>query len=322
MISRRLLRIKVLQTIYSHYMSGNEDIAKTEKELSYSIQKSYDLYFLLMLLSINVADYANEVLESGTKKLKPTQEDLNPNFKFANNKIVAQLRENTALTTKLTNSKLSWVNCPELIKRLYKELSSTEEYTKYLESPTNTYEDDKRILIFFYENVVCECDLLYSTLEDMSCYWIDSVEFIISMVIRTLGKYKIGFDNTYPMPTMYHSQDDKIFVDKLFRSTITNNDYFRNLIKQNTNNWDLERIAFLDILIMQIALAEITSFPEIPVKVSFNEYIEIAKFFSTSKSCLFINGVLDAIVQKLIKENKIKKLDSALVEKSNDDKNE
>ncbi len=322
MISRRILRIKVLQTIYSHYISGNQDITKSEKELFYSIQKSYDLYFLLLLLSINVADYANEVLEARRNKLIPSQEDLNPNFKFVNNKLITQLRENTELASKLSSSKLSWVNYPELIKRLYKEFTETEEYKNYLNEPTNTYENDRRILIFFYENVVCECDLLYSTLEEMSCYWIDSVEFIIGMVKKTLSRYKIGFDNTYPMPTIYHSQDDKIFVGKLFRSAIANNETYRELISKSTNNWDLDRIAFLDILIMQIALAEICAFPEIPIRVSFNEYIEIAKFFSTSKSCLFINGVLDSIVQQLIADKKIKKIAVETEKESTSDENE
>ncbi|MBR4266040.1 MAG: transcription antitermination factor NusB [Bacteroidales bacterium] len=308
MISRRILRIKVLQTIYSFYQGGDLDIAKSEKELLYSIQKSYDLYFFLLLLGCDVCDYARQVINTQKQKLRPTEQDLNPNLKFVNNKFIAQFRENEQFKTRINSTKLSWTNNPELPKRIFNTLKQTDEYVEYMNKETNTYDDDKKIISFMYKTVIYDCDLLYQILEEMSIYWIDTVEFIIGMVLRTIERYKIGYDNSYALPGMYKSDDDRDFVIKLFRTTIAKGDKYKDLISEYTKNWDIERIAFFDILILQTALSEVEMFPEIPLKVTFNEYIELAKNYSTTKSSTFVNGVLDKIVTELISTGKIKKI--------------
>ena len=305
MISRRILRIKVLQTIYSYYQNGDGDVAKYEKELDYSIGRSYSLYFFLMQLAIDVCDYAQNRIESNRQKHLATHSDLNPNYKFVNNKLIAQLRENQHLQKQISSSKLSWNKHPELIKRLYKDLTESEEYATYMESDSAAYEDDKKILTFFFSQIVCECELLYQTLEEMSVYWTDTAEFIIGMVIRTIERYRIGYGADYALMPMYKNEEDAQFARRLFDAAVASCDEYRKLISECTTNWDIERIAFFDILILQTAVAEIEKFPEIPLKVTFNEYIELAKNYSTTRSCTFINGVLDKITQVLREQKRI-----------------
>ena len=307
MISRRILRIKVLQTIYSYYQNGGTDIAKFEKELQYSIGRSYDLYFFLMQLAIDICDYAQDRIETNKQKLLATQSDLNPNTRFANNKLIQQFRENADLQKHIAASKLTWKKNPELIKRLFNDLVQSDEYQQYMQAEKCTYENDKEIVAHLFEQTVCECDLFFQTLEEMSIYWTDSAEFIIGMVLRTIERYKIGYGGNYALMPMYKNEEDGTFAIKLFDSAVASCDSYRKLINDCTTNWDIERIAFIDILILQTATAEIEQFPEIPLKVTFNEYIELAKNYSTSKSSTFINGVLDKIVQVLRQEKRIMK---------------
>lgn len=308
MISRRILRTKIIQTVYSHRQSDNAELLTSEKELLFSVQKSYDLYFFLLETAVDVCNYSENRIDKALHKLRPTKEDLNPNLKFVNNKLIAQLKENKDLNQHLSQSKLSWIKYPELIKRLFGDLTAGKPYKEYMASKTSSYEEDRKILIYFFEQIVCECDLLYQCLEEQSIYWIDSVEFIISMVIRSLNKFKIGFDNTFPLLPMYKSAEDKDFTIRLFRRTIVHGNEYKELVSECAKNWDADRIAFIDMIILETATAEIIEFPEIPLRVTFNEYIEIAKHYSTAKSCIFINGVLDKIVQKLKADKKITKI--------------
>lgn len=307
MISRRILRIKVLQTIYSYYQSGDGDIAKYEKELAFSIGRSYSLYFFLMQLGVDICDYAANRIESNKQKLLATQSDLNPNTRFADNKLLAQWRENATLQKQMSASKLSWNKYPELIKRIYNDLIQSDEYAAYMEASKPSYEADKKIVDYLYAQVICECDLLYQTLEEMSIYWTDSAEFIIGMVLRTIERYRIGYSSEYALMPMYKNEEDAAFARRLFDKAVASSDEYRKLIQECTTNWDIERIAFIDILILQTATAEIEAFPEIPLKVTFNEYIELAKNYSTSRSCTFVNGVLDKITQVLRQQKRIMK---------------
>ncbi len=308
MISRRILRIKAMQTLYSFYQGGDMDLVKSEKELMYSIEKSYDLYFYLMLLGINVVDYARQQIETKKQKFRPSDEELNPNMKFVNNRFVAQLRENKCLNETINHKKLSWVNNMDIPKRIFNTLEASDAYKQYMADPETSYAKDKELIIYMFQDIISECDELYKTLEDLSVYWIDTAEFIMGMVLRTFGRYKVGFDESYQLMPMFKSQDDKEFVQKLFRKAVAKNNDYRKLISDNAQNWDLERIAFLDIVILQVALAEVETFPEIPLRVTFNEYIELAKNFSTEKSPVFINGILDKIVQQLKESGAITKI--------------
>jgi len=316
MISRRILRTKVLQTIYSYYQSSNTSINNAEKELFHSIEKSYDLYFYLLLVIQDVLKYADSRFELGRQKLIPTLTDLNPNTKLLSNKLVAQLAENKQLNTHLSRVKMSWVNHPELIKKLYNDFNDSAAMQDYLNSNDNSYAADKKIIIYFYEEILYNTEMLYQILEEQSIYWIDSVEFIISMVIKSLNKFQIGYDQTFPLLSMFKNDDDKEFVKTLFRKTVLNKDKYREIIASHSKHWDFDRIAFLDTLILQLALTEIIEFPDIPINVSFNEYLEISKQYSTSKSSAFINGILDKIIQGLIKDEVIKKAGKGLLNES------
>jgi len=298
MISRRILRIKVLQTIYSYYQ-GEGELINAQKELAASIDRSYDLYFYLLQLCIEVADYCDRQQEAAKLKYMATLSELNPNKKFVNNKLIAQLRINEALQSHLTARGLSWVNYPHVAKSVFNDLTLTDEYKAYMAEKEESYSKDKAIIAFMLEKVVLENNDFFDALEEQSVYWIDTAEFFVGMALRTIDRYKASHGADAKVLPKYKNDDDAKFADQLLLKAVANADKYRTLVSESAENWDLERIAILDIIIIQVALAEVEQFPEIPLRVTFNEYIEIAKNYSTERSPLFINGVLDKIVQKL-----------------------
>jgi transcription antitermination protein NusB len=313
MISRRQLRIKALQSLYAFYTTGGEDMNRTEKELHFNIEKAYDLYHYLLLLLIDVILYAESRIEIARNKRIPTQEDLHPNTRFIENRLAEQLRNNEQLLRYVDQHKLNWANHPELIKEIYNRLSESEEYTDYMKEEDSGYAEDKRLVTFLYTHIIFSSERLDSILEEQSIYWNDDLEFITSMIVKTLRKFKEEDGPKKPLMDLYKNKEDRDYVVKLFRQTILHRDEYVEYIKKNTRNWDLERIAFMDILIMQTAIAELVAFPSIPIKVSLNEYLEISKFYSTSKSNVFINGVLDKVVMQLKEEKKIVKTGRGLI---------
>ena len=313
MISRRQLRIKALQSLYAFYTTGGEDMNRTEKELHFNIEKAYDLYHYLLLLLIDLVLYAESRIEIARNKRIPTHEDLHPNTRFIDNRLVEQLRNNEHLLRYLDQHKLNWANHPELIKEIYIRLTESEEYLAYMNEEDSGYAEDKRLITFLYTHIIFSSERLDSILEEQSIYWNDDLEFITSMIVKTLKKFKEEDGPKKPLMDLYKNKEDRDYVVKLFRQTILHRDEYVEYIKKNTRNWDLERIAFMDILIMQTAIAELVAFPSIPIKVSLNEYLEISKFYSTSKSNVFINGVLDKVVLQLKEEKKIVKTGRGLI---------
>ena len=313
MISRRQLRIKALQSLYAYYTTGGEDMNRTEKELHFNIEKAYDLYHYLLLLLIDLVLYAESRIEIARNKRIPTHEDLHPNTRFIDNRLVEQLRNNEHLLRYLDQHKLNWANHPELIKEIYIRLTESEEYLAYMNEEDSGYAEDKRLITFLYTHIIFSSERLDSILEEQSIYWNDDLEFITSMIVKTLKKFKEEDGPKKPLMDLYKNKEDRDYVVKLFRQTILHRDEYVEYIKKNTRNWDLERIAFMDILIMQTAIAELVAFPSIPIKVSLNEYLEISKFYSTSKSNVFINGVLDKVVLQLKEEKKIVKTGRGLI---------
>ena len=286
---------------------------RTEKELHFNIEKAYDLYHYLLLLLIDVILYAESRIEIARNKRIPTQEDLHPNTRFIDNRLAEQLRNNVQLLRYVDQHKLNWANHPELIKEIYNRLSESEEYTDYMNEGDSGYAEDKRLVTFLYTHIIFSSERLDSILEEQSIYWNDDLEFITSMIVKTLRKFKEEDGPKKPLMDLYKNKEDRDYVVKLFRQTILHRDEYVEYIKKNTRNWDLERIAFMDILIMQTAIAELVAFPSIPIKVSLNEYLEISKFYSTSKSNVFINGVLDKVVMQLKEEKKIVKTGRGLI---------
>ena len=313
MISRRLLRIKVLHILYAYFNSNEEGLARYEKELFKSIEKSYDLYHLFFMLLIDVKEFAEQKIETAKKKRIPTREDLNPNLKFINNRVINQLISSNRLYKYINEKKLSWVDNPELIKRVYNMMIESDSYQKYMNVDDDSFEHDKQFVITFFSEYLVNNDLLYQILEEKSIYWNDDIEFVLSMNIKTIQKTKkTAIDvNLFQL---FKNDEDKEFVTKLFRMVILNHQENSQIIQEHIVNWDIDRIANLDLLVIEMAIVEITQFSSIPVKVSFNEYIELVKYYSTGRSNAFVNGVLDKIINQLKKEGKVQKAGRGLKE--------
>jgi transcription antitermination protein NusB len=313
MISRRLIRIKIVHILYAYFSGENSSsIEKTDKELNLSIKKAYDLYHYLILLVVNVVDYAADRVEIASNKILPNYEDLHPNKRFIENKLIGQLRTNKQFQDYIYQNKISWTDNPELIKKLYLKVIESSYYKAYMESDSTGYEEDKTLVMDILLNELEGWDFLYQLLEEQSIYWNDDTEFVISMIIKTVEKFReSGYG--YSLMPLYKNDEDREFGKLLLRKTILKNVEYRELIDKYTKNWEIERIAIMDILIMTIALTEILEFPNIPVRVTLNEYIDIARFYSTQKSNEFVNGVLDKMVIDLRNENKIVKTGRGLL---------
>jgi len=313
MVSRRLLRTKILQICYAYLKSDNQTINQSEKELFFSIQKSYDLYHYLILLMIDVALYAQTRIDLGQQKRMPTFNDLNPNKKFVENKLIKQLENNLALKQYLNNNKLSWVNYPELIKNLYIEIRDSELYSRYMGSTISSYIEDKKFISDVYSQIIINFEPLYQNLEEQSIYWNDDVEFVINMILKSFRAFKTNSDENVELMPLFKNDEDIEFTKRLFRKLVLNYKDYEQLISGFIQNWDVERVAFMDNVVMCLAIAELLEFSDIPTKVTLDEYIEIAKFYSTQKSNIFINGILDKVVEHLKKEGKIVKTGRGLI---------
>lgn len=304
MINRVLIRLKIVQIVYAYYQNGGKNLDTAEKELFFSLSKAYDLYNYLLLLMVEVTKQANKRLNAAKNKLVPTKEELFPNTKFVENRFIAQLEVNKQLLEFSNNQKKTWENEADFVKTLCDKILESDIYKEYMASETSSYEEDRELWRKLYKNIIFNNIELDQVLEDQSLYWNDDKEIVDTFVLKTIKRFDEKNGAKQELLPEFKDEEDQDFARRLFRRTILNADYYRHLISENTKNWDLDRVAFMDVVIMQIALAEILSFPNIPVSVSLNEYVEIAKLYSTPKSGGFINGTLDGIVNSLKKENK------------------
>ena len=307
MINRVLIRLKIVQIVYAYYQNGGKNLDTAEKELFFSLSKAYDLYNYLLLLMVEVTKQANKRLNAAKNKLVPTKEELFPNTKFVENLFIAQLEVNKQLLEFSNNQKKTWENEADFVKTLCDKILESDIYKEYMASETSSYEEDRELWRKLYKNIIFNNIELDQVLEDQSLYWNDDKEIVDTFVLKTIKRFDEKNGAKQELLPEFKDEEDQDFARRLFRRTILNADYYRHLISENTKNWDLDRVAFMDVVIMQIALAEILSFPNIPVSVSLNEYVEIAKLYSTPKSGGFINGTLDGIVNSLKKENKLTK---------------
>lgn len=307
MINRVLIRLKIVQIVYAYYQNGGKNLDTAEKELFFSLSKAYDLYNYLLLLMVEVTKQANKRLNAAKNKLVPTKEELFPNTKFVENRFIAQLEVNKQLLEFSNNQKKTWENEVDFVKTLCDKILESDIYKEYMVSETSSYEEDRELWRKLYKNIIFNNIELDQVLEDQSLYWNDDKEIVDTFVLKTIKRFDEKNGAKQELLPEFKDEEDQDFARRLFRRTILNADYYRHLISENTKNWDLDRVAFMDVVIMQIALAEILSFPNIPVSVSLNEYVEIAKLYSTPKSGGFINGTLDGIVNSLKKENKLTK---------------
>jgi N utilization substance protein B len=323
MISRRQLRIKALAVLYACNRKEPDDLDTAEQELTLSIRKSYDLYHYLLLLLIALSDLAREKVVLSANKKMPGPEDINPNKRFAENRLIAQLRNNEALrmyaeampalwTRKdklnsmrslsrwLSTRGLSWSDHPEVVRSLFSEMTRWEVYNAYMTSEEDSYKADQRFIRELVTKLIPASEDLAANLEEQSVYWNDDLPFVSAMIRNSLSKFREHDDGrNISMPPLFTNDDDEQFVRVLLRKSILNSEKNNAMIDAHTTNWEVERIALMDKLVMQLAITELVEFPEVPVKVTLNEYIEIAKEYSTAKSSTFVNGILDKIVKEM-----------------------
>ena len=311
MLSRRLLRIKVIKALFAHLKSGADNMMASEKTLMASVDKAYDLYFQIITLPVEVARYAEQRQELAKQKKLPTHEDLNPNTKFVDNAVIRIIANSDAVNDRIAARKLGWQRYPELIRTLYTQLLDSDYYKEYMLREERSFDEDKRLLESFFKELQ-NCDALDDVLEEISVLWCDDLPYVIMMIMRTLSGLRASHTELR-VPAKFKSEEDLEFVKTLFEKALINYNAYQDYIEKFTANWDVERIVFMDNLIIGTAMAELTSFPSIPVKVTLDEWIEISKYYSTPGSSTFINGVLDKIVASLTEEGRIKKSGRGLI---------
>lgn len=306
MINRALIRTKVVQIVYSYLIDGEKSVDVAEKELFASLDKSYELYHLLLLIPVELTRMQRMRIDNARSKYIATPEEKMPNTRFVDNRFVAQLESDKAFAKYIEERPLVWRDDSNYLRSLLDRILASEEYAQYMQAE-DSYENDRTLWKNIYRHMIFPDENLGELLESQSLYWNDDLPIISTFVLKTVKRFDEAAGAEQELLPMFKDEDDRIFARTLFRRALLDYESNKKLIEQFTRNWEIERIAFMDIVIMTVALAEITSFPSIPLQVSFNEYIEIAKSYSTVKSGNFINGVLEAITSLLKKEGRIEK---------------
>jgi N utilization substance protein B len=295
----------VLQIVYAYYQKGANDIKAAENELLLSLRRSYDLYHYFLLLIVEVTRQYDLMIEAKRNKYLPTLEELNPDKRLLNNRLASQLRTNNALMKYAKEHNVSLADDTDFVKMVLDMIIKSDIYAEYLVNESDDYETDKDFWRHVFKRLIYNSQEVDDFLEEKCIYWNEDVEIVESFVIKTIKRFEKDAGNEQELMPMFNSNDDYDYVIKLFRQTILHGDEYRERINNNTKNWESERVANMDLIIMQVALAEILNFPEIPVSVTLNEYIDAAKYYSTPKSGVFINGILDSIVGELRDEKVI-----------------
>jgi len=306
MINRELIRIKVVQLAYAYYQNGDKTLEEAEKEFLFSLDKSYELYNTLLLLMVSIDHMAHRMVEVEVNRAHRLQLRDDIPTKFINNRFLAQLRNNEQLRSFQEKNNV-WGDEDDFLRRMYKRILEQPFYKEYAQSGPGSYEEDREVWRKIYRQLICDNDELDEILEDRSLYWNDDKAIVDTFVLKTIRRFDSGQGPWQPLLPEFKDDEDRKFAVTLFRTAIKNSDYYTKLISERTQNWEVNRICTMDLLIMQVALAEITSFPDIPLNVSINEYVEIAKAYSTPRSGSFINGMLDNIAKGLIADGVIDK---------------
>ena len=307
-----MLRIKVIKALYAHMKSDADSLMASEKMLVTSIDKTYDLYFLMLSLVAEMAHYAEQRQEAAKKKQLPTYEDLNPNRKFVDNAVIRLIAQSDSVNDYLAARKLSWAKYPELVKTLFTQLEQSDYYKKYMASQERSFREDLALVTEFYTRELEESEILENVLDEMSILWNDDLGFLLTMVSRTILSMREAHEAIKLMP-QFKSEEDLDYAKSLLRNAIAGFERISLLLDNSMQNWDIERVALMDQIILITAIAEAENFPSIPVRVTMNEYIDIAKCYSTDSSGGFINGLLDRIIARLTEEGKIVKSGKGLL---------
>lgn len=315
MVNRRHLRIKVLQALYAYFQSDEENYRKTETELLNSVEKMYDLYLYLLLTFGELKQIALIRAEEAKNKIRPTEEDLNPNMKFMDNAIVRILEESAELRSIAEQRKINWMGDVnrEMFRKMFLAIKDSETYFTFMNNELSGFEEDRAFALALFKEEIANSRLLYNFFEEKSISWLDDIDLMCSMVLKTIKGFSEEGSNRI-LELYRDAIDEKQFIVTLLRKSIMNEDENAKLIEKLTDNWELERIAKMDVILMNMAITELQEFASIPKKVTLNEYIEISKYYSTPKSNMFINGILDKAIVHLEKEGKIRKAGRGLMQ--------
>lgn len=312
MLSRHFLRVKVLQSLYAYIVAENSSLDIAEKELSKSISETYDLEVYLFSSLLEMRDIAENQIEDAKGKFFPTEEEKNPNMRFVNNELLRQLSENTELTKAIEKLKINWSDQRDLLKRILNKFKASNSYKDYMSKEEITYDDDKKAVIQLLKNYLLKNESFLDYLAELKLYWESDFQYVGLSFLKFLKEFKQS-DSASKSITKSFGFDEKEIRDfalDLFRKCVSHYDEFDSMFDKHIENWDKERIAFMDTLIIKMGLVELVYCPEIPVRVTLNEYIEMAKEFSTERSNLFVNGLLDRFLIDLRASGKIRKLEN------------
>lgn len=312
MINRRFLRVKVLQAVYAYLESGEDFVENGVKHLLDSIDKMKELFVWQLSFLVETKRFAENRIEENKRKNFPTEEDLNPNMRYVNNRVLAALENNRDLCKEEERLKINWADHQDIIRNYYNMMRNTEEYKEYMSDGVDNFDHDKKFIVKMINEYFAELDLLQDFYEEKSIFFVDDYHLVSSMLVKFFSEMKTTFNEHTLLPPIYKTENDRVnedkeFVKNLFREVIRHDEEYGKLVGANTSNWEKERVCVMDMIILKMALTELCCFPYIPVKVTMNEYIEISKYFSTPKSKIFINGILDRMQKKLTAENVIVK---------------
>ena len=314
MLNRRHIRTKVMQVIYALKRSEELNINSAEKFLELSMDSMYELYLLMLSLLVKVHEKAKDQQEKSQQKHLLTSEDLNPNKKFVKNALLVQLSENQHLKNAIKRHKVhNWDLDNEYVEVIFRAILESARFANYMASESFSYNKDRQFIVELFKEVIAPNEKLYNYLEDRNLTWIDDLPVVNTALVKILNKSKVKNHENYFTPKLFKDQEDKEFGLSLLKKTIKNLDFYSEEISLKTKNWDKDRIADIDFVLLQMAICEFHEFPSIPTKVSINEYIEIAKEYSTPKSSVFINGVLDKIVKEYIENKTLNKTGRGLM---------
>lgn len=306
MINRELIRIKTVQLTYAYYQNGNKNIDTAEKELFFSLSKAYDLYNFMLALIVALSKEANRRLEFGQARARREGKEP-PSQKFAFNRFALQLADNRQLQEFTSQQKHTWDDEPEFVGKLLTQIEQTQFYKDYMASEVDDYESDRELWRRLYRLLIQDNDGLDALLEEKSLYWNDDKPVVDSFVLKTIKRFDEKNGPKQELLPEYDSEEEKEYARKLFRATILNADDYQRCMSEASRNWDFSRLAFMDVVIMQIALAEMFTFPSIPLSVTINEYVELSKIYSTPRSYGYVNGMLDAIARHLVQTGRLMK---------------
>lgn len=312
MLSRHFLRVKVLQSLYAYKMSGETSLELAEKELYKSISETYDLEVYLYSSLLEIRDIAENQIEEAKGKFFPTEEEINPNMRFVENAMLKQLSENIELSQSIDRLKINWIEQRDLLRKILNKFKASDSYKTYMTKENLTYDDEKKVVIQLLKNYLLKNESFLDYLSELKIYWESDFQFVGLSFLKFLKEFKESdvASKSLIKSFDFSEKEAKDFAMDLFHKSVTHYDEFDYLFKKRIENWDMDRLAFLDIIIIKMGLVELVYCPEIPVRVTLNEYIEMAKEFSTDRSKLFVNGLLDKFLVDLRSEGKIRKIET------------